>query len=57
MTVIDVAPAMTCSFVTMSPFESISKPEPSASLCCVPPNCPGVLESTVMSTIPGVTSL
>ena len=61
-TLIEFAPSTTCSFVTMSPFVSITKPLPSACVCCCPPGVPnGVLEdeveSTVMSTTPGATSL
>ena len=37
MTLIDCAPLTTCSAVMMLPFESISKPVPSASSFCEPP--------------------
>jgi hypothetical protein len=66
VTVIELAPAVTCSAVMMSPFESISKPVPSATCFCEPPEGPNgklldepalVVESTVMSTTPGASSL
>ncbi len=49
---IDVAPATTCWFVTMSPFVSITKPDPSA--WAAPP---AIDDVTVMSTTPGLTFL
>src|SRR6266576_4543377 len=54
-TLIDVAPATTCWFVTMSPLVSITKPEPSAWLPDPRPDEPD--DVTLMSTTPGATFL
>ncbi len=57
-TLIEDAPSTTCAAVTMSPFESQTKPVPSACDCCWPkPKPPLELWVTVMSTTPGVTVL
>ena len=67
MTLIEVAPATTCDAVRMLPFESISKPVPSASSFCEPWGLPKgkppldevlfELSWTVMSTTPGASCL
>ncbi len=67
VTLIELAPATTCSAVRMLPFVSISKPVPSASSFCEPWGLPKgkpppdelPLEdsSTVMSTTPGASCL
>jgi hypothetical protein len=66
VTLIEVALSTTCSAVRMLPFESISKPVPSARCFCDPPGVPKgkppdepplVVDSTVMSTTPGASSL
>jgi hypothetical protein len=65
-TLIELAPSTTCSAVRMSPFESNSKPVPSAFCFCEPPGLPKGNapdepalddDSTVMSTTPGASCL
>ena len=54
----EVPPSTTCAFVTMSPFVSTTKPEPSDCVCSAPPKKLFVdVPVTVISTTPGVTSL
>ena len=53
----EVAPLTTCWLVTMSPFVSRTKPEPSPCCVCCPPGKPNgalVVLVTSMSTTPGV---
>ena len=58
VTVNFVAVPTTWAFVTMSPFVSTTKPEPSDCVCSAPPKKLFVdAPVTVISTTPGVTSL
>ena len=58
-TLIEVAPSTTCAFVTMSPFVSMTKPEPSAATGRRRGQKLGAAEpvTTVMSTTPGAVFL